>query len=136
MKTIKFIYNSLEDLKIFQKLNLDKYNVETYSEKIYKERRKAHMIKSSCSASQLPFIAIYHEDGTIFKAFYQESGNSLEHLQRYITGKKKIAPKLFIDFILQCKNLNLSIKDIISNIQYYYDTDKKIKTKCTDNQQK
>ena len=119
-KIVKFIYNLKEDLEKFQKLNLKNYQIETYNELIDKEKKKAFMIKSSCGAIKIPFICIY-KDNSLFKAFYQESGDSIDNFKKYLLGIKKPDKKMFKDFAIKCKNLNLSYEETINYLKEYYE---------------
>ncbi len=119
-KIVKFIYNSKEDLEKFQKLNLKNYQVEIYNESINKERKKAFMIKSSCGAAKIPFICIY-KDNSLFKAFYQESGDSIDNFKKYLLGIKNPDKKMFKDFVIKCKNLDLTYNETINYLKEYYE---------------
>lgn len=75
MLTVKLVYNSKSaDLKAqLSKFDTYCFNLETYDEEHYKERKIGFKIKGSCSAKALPFVAIY-DKGELVKAFYSEAG--------------------------------------------------------------
>src|SRR5574344_915490 len=120
-KKIKFVSNFNEDLKRFNEINLEKYDVTIYNENIFKEQKKAFSLKNSFGAKKVPFIVIYNQDNTVFKTFYQESGDSIQDLYNYINGKKKSTTDIFTTFIKLCKKNNYLKEDVFHTLNKLYD---------------
>lgn len=58
--------------------------IESYSENIFSEKKKAIMIKSSWGSRQSPFVLI-KDDGKAIKAFYSEDNScTLENILSYV----------------------------------------------------
>lgn len=73
----KFIEDLQENLK-----NI--VSIESYSENIFSEKKKAIMIKSSWGSRQSPFVLI-KDDGKAIKAFYSEDNScTLENILSYV----------------------------------------------------
>lgn len=120
MKTIKFAYNDDEDLnKFLSILGNRKFEVITYNENKYKDKKKAFSLKNKFGAKMLPFIVI-EGSNDFLKVFYQESGDSLENLRNYLYGIKSIDLAPFKEFIQYCKDNDISLDTIHRNIEKLY----------------
>lgn len=90
MLTVKLVYNEKCKHLVEELTRFDGYcfNLETYDEEHYKERKLGFKIKGSCGAKELPFIAVY-DKGELVKAFYTEANecnlkNILEWIRNYL----------------------------------------------------
>lgn len=95
MLTVKIVYNekSRDLVDQFTKYNGYCFNLETYNEDHYKERKLGFKIKGSCSARELPFVAVY-DKGVLIKAFYSEADECghdavLQWVLNYLTDNAK-----------------------------------------------
>ena len=80
MLFLKIAFNdeSKELVNTLEKLIPEKFptvSLETFHEEVYKEQRKARMLKSTWGTKHTPFAILINEENNPIKAFYQEEDN-------------------------------------------------------------
>ena len=123
MRIVKFAYNDTSDLKALEAIVKDYQDIEikAYNENVYKEKRKAYLLKSKYGAKLLPFLVLENTVNTNFiRVFYQESGDVLTNFSNYLKNIKKKNLSFFIPFINKCKEMNIPLEDIHKFIDKNY----------------
>lgn len=119
---IVFLYNTLEDLQEFQKLNLKNYTLDIYNIDNIKEFKLSLKYRKEFKVKRFPFILVYKEN-QLKKIFLQtNNNNALAEFIRYIHNEPdlNLFKDMFISFINKCKNHSISKNEVINLINKYY----------------
>ncbi len=61
------------------------FEIESYDEDYYNDRKKAFKVKGACSAKLVPFVAIYNDHKELIKAFYTEAKEcTFDNIKNYL----------------------------------------------------